>query len=159
MRHSKRGKLFTDLVLETFRLNGRLLRAGDQIASPLQLTSARWQVLGAVEHQPLSVAQIAHRMGLARQNVQRLADVLEASEVVHYAPNPKHARAKLVCLTMKGRNAIQELNKRQVQWANRIASTVPSADLGAALKTMKELRERLEGGKDEDLIGQDRGSP
>jgi DNA-binding MarR family transcriptional regulator len=146
MRHSKAGQVFTDFVMETFRLNGRLLRAGDEIARPLHLTSARWQVLGAIEDQPLSVAQIAHRMGLARQNVQRLADVLEKKGVVDFAPNPKHARAKLVCLTTKGRNAVQELNQRQAQWANRIASSVQTGDLEAALKTMKKLRERVESG-------------
>jgi hypothetical protein len=39
----------TDLILETFRLNGELLTAGDRLVADLSLTSARWQVLGAVD--------------------------------------------------------------------------------------------------------------
>ncbi|MDH3233798.1 MAG: MarR family transcriptional regulator, partial [Alphaproteobacteria bacterium] len=38
----------TALILETFRLNGRLLAAGDRLVGDLGLTSARWQVLGAI---------------------------------------------------------------------------------------------------------------
>src|SRR4029077_9673093 len=56
----------TDFVLETFRLNGRLLASGDALVADLGLTSARWQVIGAVALSPvpLSVAQIARNMGL-----------------------------------------------------------------------------------------------
>ena len=58
MAHTKAGAAFTALVLEVFRFNGRLLAAGDRLGEPLGLTSARWQVLGAVEEKPLPVAQI-----------------------------------------------------------------------------------------------------
>lgn len=144
MPHTKAGRAFTNLILATFRLNGRLLLAGDRLARPLVLTSSRWQVLGAIEAKPLSVAQIARQMGLARQNVQRLADVLHSEGVVHYAPNPKHLRAKLVCLTTSGKRAVQELGKRQVQWANRIAAVVSVEDIEVALSTMNKLRTRLD---------------
>ena len=65
----------TDLIVETFRLNGRLLAAGDGLVADLGLTSARWQVLGAIAASPvpLPVASIARNMGLSRQGVQRLA--------------------------------------------------------------------------------------
>src|SRR5215210_6586367 len=61
----------TELILETFRLNGRLLAAGDALVRDLGLTSARWQVLGAVAMSPvpLPVSHIARNMGLSRQGV------------------------------------------------------------------------------------------
>ncbi|MGA9320678.1 MAG: helix-turn-helix domain-containing protein, partial [Xanthobacteraceae bacterium] len=94
----------TDLVLETFRLNGRLLAAGDALVGDLGLTSARWQVLGAIALSavPLSVAQIARNMGLTRQAVQRLANEMQGDGLVRFAPNPHHQRAKLVLLTPAG---------------------------------------------------------
>ena len=98
----------TALILETFRLNGRLLAAGDQLVGDLGLSSARWQVLGAIEEAPLPVAQIARDMGLTRQSVQRLADVLEAAGLVEYAVNPNHRRAKLVRLSNQGRTVMAE---------------------------------------------------
>ena len=144
MPHTKAGRAFTELILETFQFNGRLLAAGDRLTKPIGLTSARWQVLGAIEAQPLSVAQIARKMGLARQNVQRLADALEKEGIVEYAPNPDHQRAKLVRLTDRGRRATRDLSRRQAQWANRIASAATHSEILAALELLKALRVRLE---------------
>jgi DNA-binding MarR family transcriptional regulator len=144
MPHTKAGKAFTELILETFRFNGRLLGAGDRLAKPLGLTSSRWQVLGAIEERPLPVSDIARKMGLARQNVQRHADLLEEEGFVGYAPNPDHQRAKLVCLTKKGRNGLRELAGRQALWANRIASSASANEIQTALALVMELRSRLE---------------
>lgn len=144
MRRTKAGEAFTELILETFRFHGRLLAAGDRLTKPMKLTSARWQVLGAIEISPLSVAQIARNMGLARQNVQRLADALYRQGVVEYAPNPDHQRAKLVRLTDKGRRAVKELGERQAQWANRVASAAHPSDIRSALELLRALRARLE---------------
>src|SRR3712207_7347407 len=84
----------TELILETFRLNGRLLAAGDALVRDLGLTSARWQVLGAVAMSPapLPVSHIARNMGLSRQNVQRLANELEAQGIIRFAANPHQDR-------------------------------------------------------------------
>jgi DNA-binding MarR family transcriptional regulator len=144
MAHTPAGKTFTDLVLEIFRLNGRLLAARDRLTKPLGLTSARWQVLGAVEDQARSVAQIARRMGLARQNVQRLADALEKEGMVAYAPNPDHRRAKLICFTEPGKKAFDQLGRHQEVWANQIAASIRSSELKVALKVVKGLRSALE---------------
>jgi DNA-binding MarR family transcriptional regulator len=144
MSHTKSGKAFTELVLETFRFNGRLLAAGDRLAKPLGLTSSRWQVLGAIGDRPLPVAQIARNMGLARQNVQRLADVLQEEGFVAYNPNPYHQRAKLVCLTDKGQRVVKQLARHQTLWANQVASTVGAADIENALTLVKKLRLRLD---------------
>jgi DNA-binding MarR family transcriptional regulator len=144
MSHTKAGRLFTELILETFRFNGRLLAAGDRLTKPLGLTSSRWQVLGAIEGKPLPVAQIARKMGLARQNVQRLADVLENQGIVECAPNPDHRRAKFYCLTDKGRRALKDLARHQVLWANRITAGISASELQSLLDVVKTLRSRLE---------------
>ena len=98
----RRGELFTEIVLEVFRLNRLLLDAGDALTAPVGLTSARWQVLGIVEHGPAPVAQVARSMGLTRQSVQETANGLEAEGFIEFAPNPRHHRAKLMVMTPKG---------------------------------------------------------
>jgi DNA-binding MarR family transcriptional regulator len=135
---------FTDLVLEVFRLNGRLLAAGDRLAAPVGLTSARWQVLGAIDGQPLSVAGIARAMGLTRQSVQRLADLLAAEGSVAFIPNPQHKRAKLVGLTPTGRAMLREVTVLQKAWAERTAAGLPAARIEAAADLLRTLRRRLE---------------
>jgi len=82
------GEAFTRLILEAFRFNGCLLAAGDRLTQDLGLTSARWQVLGAIDEGPLPVAQISRNMGLSRQAVQRVANELAAGGFVAFADNP-----------------------------------------------------------------------
>lgn len=143
-RRSEAADRLTDLILETFRLNGRLLAAGDRLTGDLGLTSARWQVIGAIESGPLSVAQIARNMGLTRQAVQRIANVLVEEGLVAFAENPDHRRAKLVGLTKRGRAALAELQRRQAAWSNGLAEGLSPASITRALALLRLLRERLE---------------
>ena len=103
-------------------------------------------MLGSLRNGPLSVAAIAREMGLARQSVQRTADVLEAAGIVEYAANPAHRRAKLVRLTPTGEETLTEISRRQVEWANRLARALPVgvAQLQQAADVPRRLRDELE---------------
>lgn len=65
---------FSKLLLEVFRLNGALLAAGDRLDAPHGLSSAHWQVLGAIAAGPATGRAIGRAMGLTRQGVQRTVD-------------------------------------------------------------------------------------
>jgi DNA-binding MarR family transcriptional regulator len=141
--HTPAGSAFTALIIETFRLNGELLAAGDKLCASLGLTSARWQVLGAIDSGPLPVAHIARNMGLTRQAVQRVADELAHEGFIAFSENPHHRRAKLAGLTAKGRASLDEVNRRQAVWANRIAEGLDPASIEAAAALAGTLRHRL----------------
>jgi DNA-binding MarR family transcriptional regulator len=136
----------TQLSLETFRLNGCLLMAGDALVADVGLTSARWQVLGAIALSPvpLPVAHIARNMGLTRQAVQRLANVMERDGLVRFAPNPHHQRAKLVLLTPLGKAAYDAAMKRQGPWASSLANGLSIKQIEAVTATLRTIRQRLE---------------
>lgn len=136
----------TELIVETFRLNGALLEAGDALVAPLGLTSARWQVLGAIAtaQVPLPVAHLARNMGLSRQAVQRLVNEMERDRLVRLAPNPHHKRAKLVVMSDKGRAAFDAAMARQRPWAAKLARGVSAGDLTSAVSLLRLVRERLE---------------
>lgn len=142
--HTPAASTYTELLLEVFRLNGRLLASGDRLTADLGLTSARWQVLGAIETEAATVSQIARLMGLQRQSVQRLVDVLEEEGIVEGLPNPSHRRAKLVRVTRSGRRLLATLRGRQIDWSNRVTKGLSAGDLDAALAMLHELRRRLE---------------
>ena len=144
--HTPSGEALTDLILETFRLNGRLLAAGDELVSELGLTSARWQVLGAmaVAPAPLPIAHIARNMGLTRQSVRRLVDEMARDGLVRLAPNPHHARAKLVLPTEAGKRAFADAHKRQAPWANAVAKGLARRDIEAAHRMLAMIRARIE---------------
>ena len=144
--HTPAGEALTELILETFRLNGRLLAAGDELVSELGLTSARWQVLGAMAAAPapLPIAHIARNMGLTRQSVRRLVDEMARDGLVRLAPNPHHARAKLVLATDAGRRAFAAAYKRQVPWANAIAKGLARRDIEDTQRMLATVRTRIE---------------
>lgn len=136
----------TELLLETFRLNGRLLAAGDALVADIGLTSARWQVLGAIALSPVPqpVAHIARNMGLTRQAVQRLANEMERDGLVRFGTNRHHQRAKLVLLTPRGKAAYDAAMKRQAPWARGLAEGLSGKRIEAATATLRALRRRLE---------------
>ncbi|MFD6250364.1 MarR family winged helix-turn-helix transcriptional regulator [Streptomyces roseolus] len=107
-------------ALAVFRLNGRLLAASEKLAEPAGLTAAWWQVLGAVLTEPLPVAGIARAMGITRQSVQRIADLLVGDGLAVYAPNPAHRRAKLLAPTEAGRAAIARIDPGHAELAARL---------------------------------------
>jgi DNA-binding MarR family transcriptional regulator len=144
MDRTPSGQAFTELVLEVFRLNGRLLSAGDALTRPRGQTSARWQVLGALDDNARTVADIGRRMGLTRQSVQRTADLLEADGLLAYGDNPAHQRAKLAMLTPRGRTTLVAITTRQIEWANRIASRLAENDLQRAINTLQQVRQMLD---------------
>jgi len=83
-------------------------------------------------------------MGLTRQAVQRLANVLAEEGLVEFAENPNHRRAKLVRLTPRGEEVLREVSRRQVAWSNQLAKGLDTGAIADAAATVKALRERLE---------------
>ena len=132
-----------DLVLRVFRLNGLLLDAGDRLTEGSGLTAARWQVLGAVLREPLTVAAAARSMGLARQSVQRLADVLVEEGLCEFLPNPAHRRAKLLAPTDRGWKTIDQIRPGVNAWSKRICALVGESTVVGASAAVDALLQAL----------------
>jgi len=141
------GEAVTALILEVFRLNGRLLALGDRLVSPLGLSSARWQVLGAIilSPTPEPVARLARDMGLNRQGVQRIVNELTEQGIVAFRENPHHRRAKLVILTDKGRAVYEAASRVQRPWAKALSRGLDGESIVAATHLIATLRRRLDG--------------
>lgn len=137
------GDALTEIVLAIFPLHGQLLEAAERLAKPAGLTAARWQVLGAVLHEARTVSGVARVMGLTRQSVQRLADVLVEQGLAEYRENPEHKRAKLLAATPAGLDAVRSIHADQAAWANRITAELEADELRRALRTLDRLRSVL----------------
>jgi DNA-binding MarR family transcriptional regulator len=129
---------FTRLVLLVFRLNGLLLEAGDRMSAPVGQTSARWQVMGVIDHEPMTVSQVARIMGLRRQSVQRTADLLAADGVAAYLDNPADRRAQLLTLTPRGRRALRAIERAQFEWAREHGEAIGLKPLEHAADVLEE---------------------
>lgn len=137
------GDTFSALVIQVFRLNGLLSAAGDRLAEPAGQSSARWQVLAAAEGGPVTVAQIARMLELARQSVQRVANVLVAEGFARFEPNPQDKRADLLVLTEAGQAALKQIQARQRIWANALGEEIGQADLEQARELLARISEKV----------------
>ncbi|MEQ1573243.1 MAG: MarR family winged helix-turn-helix transcriptional regulator [Vicinamibacterales bacterium] len=150
MNRTKRtpgGDALTSLVLDLFRVNSLLLTAGDRLVAELGLTSARWQILGAIvaaeRSQP--VAWLARDLAANRQNVQRIINDLHREGLVAFEANPHHRRAQLVMLTDKGKQTYDAALRVQAPWVNGIAAGVSVKDIETVHRVITALRKNLEG--------------
>ena len=137
--------ILTEIILLVFRVNGRLLAAGDRLVADLGLTSARWQMLGAValSDRPATAPQLAARMGMTRQAAQKQLDLLMTDGLVAAEANPGHARSPLYVLTRKGTSVWGATERVQAEWADRLAERLSPADLVTTKQLLDNLNNRL----------------
>jgi len=141
---SPRGLAVSELAIEVFRANGALIAAGDALARPAGLTSARWQVLGVIDHAPATVAEVARTMGLRRQSVQQTAAALVADGLAAFVENPRHRRAGLLDPTAAGRRALREVERAHAEWADALAAALDPSQIEAATAALRALTRALE---------------
>ncbi|MFD0988066.1 MarR family winged helix-turn-helix transcriptional regulator [Methyloligella solikamskensis] len=136
----------TALVLDLFRLNSRLLIAGDRLVEGLGLTSARWQILGAIAEAetPRPVAWLARDMGGARQNVQRIVNDLSREGLVSFVPNPHHKRAQLVVMTERGRETYDAAVDLWEPMTDELMDGLSVKEIEEAHRVLLRLRENIE---------------
>lgn len=149
MRKGKRtpaGEAMTNLMLDLFRLNNRILTAGDRLVVELGLTSARWQILGAIvdTERPEPVAWLARNLGANRQNVQRIVNDLKEEGLVTFQVNPHHRRAQLVVLTDKGQQTFEAAMSLQAPWINTLSEGLVVRDIETTHRVLTALRRKLE---------------
>ncbi|MEN2976889.1 MarR family winged helix-turn-helix transcriptional regulator [Tistrella bauzanensis] len=136
----------TELILTLFRANNLTLTWGDRLVAPFGLTSARWQILGAIvlSRRSQPVAWIARDLGANRQNVQRIVNDLHKEDLVAFQPNPHHRRAHLVVLTDKGRRVYDAAINAYSPRVNTLAEGLSLEEIRTAHRVVAMLRGRLE---------------
>jgi DNA-binding MarR family transcriptional regulator len=149
MKKTKRtpgGEALTNVMLDLFRLSSLLLTAGDRLVARLGLTSARWQILGAIAYaeRPQPVAWLARDLGANRQNVQRIVNDLQKEGLIEFEVNPHHRRAQLVVLTEKGRRTFEAAMELQAPWVNGLSQGLSVKDIEIVHRVVAALQKNLE---------------
>ena len=137
------GDAFTAFVVEVASLGHFLTAAGETLARQGDQSLARWVILDVIAAQPVTVAEIARRRGMARQPVQRIADVLVNDGLTSYQANPNHRRAKLLCLTTAGQAALATINAKQKDWADAHGANIGAEQLNQARELLASIRTHI----------------
>ncbi|WP_404419292.1 MarR family winged helix-turn-helix transcriptional regulator [Marinospirillum sp.] len=134
---------FTAVILQVFRTNGQMIAWGDHFSAPFGLTSARWQMLGALalSPAPLTAPQIAFNMGVTRQGAQKQLNLLLDEELAQKQPNPYHKRSPFYQLTDKGQALYQRVATDWNQHAKEVGQAFSSQELATTLKVLSRISE------------------
>ncbi|OKL51400.1 MarR family winged helix-turn-helix transcriptional regulator [Buchananella hordeovulneris] len=120
----------------------RLLRdEGERMATSVGQTHARRMVLQTAGD-GATVPDIARRLRLQRQSVQRVADQLVEEGFAYYEDNPHHRRSKLLLTTPAGDDVLTRLAEVHNDWISEIgelASSAPWEDMRRGLETLIDV--------------------
>jgi DNA-binding MarR family transcriptional regulator len=132
-------RAFQRLVGAVFRLNGQLLRTAESLSADLDISTNRWQAIATIRTQPLTVSQIARRIGVSRQSARQTVQKLVQSKLVELRPNPDHRRSQLVTLTEAGAEIMEILRERQSRLTHSFTD-----GLGVTVGSVERLTDKLE---------------
>jgi DNA-binding MarR family transcriptional regulator len=132
------------LAIRVLLMNGELVAAGDALARPAGQTSARWLVMAAVEDEPLTVAQVARLLHLARQSVQPVANLLVRNGLATFSDNPHDRRAQVLALTPSGRETLSTIQAAQREWADALGARIGARRLERAVAILDQVIRAME---------------
>ena len=134
------------LIADVYELAGRSRATSEAYARQHGQTAARWHVLSVVSEEPFTVPQIAERLGLTRQSVQRVVDDLAGEGLVELVPNERHRRSPLVAIAEAGSEVTRRLYADSARDRRRSVrrAGVTAADLDQARATVRALVRALD---------------
>lgn len=131
------------IVAEIYEIAGRFRENGEAIARTVGQTQARWQVLSAASGRPHTVPQIARVLGVTRQNVQRIADLLVEEGAAEYSDNPDHRGSPHLILTRRGHAALEAITRAAAGYHARLARKLSPSDVASLQRSLRRLLEAL----------------
>jgi DNA-binding MarR family transcriptional regulator len=110
------------------------------------VTPQQWAVLTviAAEEDPLSLASVARRLAVSKQNMTGMMTRLEQLGLVERAEDPADLRSAKVRLTRRGRSIIERLTPAYESWRESLGADVGARDLQTVARAVNRLIERLE---------------
>ncbi|BEL07417.1 MarR family transcriptional regulator [Actinoplanes sichuanensis] len=91
------------------------------------------------EHGPMTVPDIADRLDLARQGIQRHVNDLAALGWVESRVNPAHRRSVLIAVTPAGSELFTRIRSDELSRLDRMATECTADELAAALRVLAAL--------------------
>jgi DNA-binding MarR family transcriptional regulator len=136
------------VAADIYELAGAFRRRGERIASGVGQTQARWQVLSAASDHPRTVPQLARILGVSRQNVQRIADLMVNEALATFTDNPDHRTSPHLALTEKGQRTVAGLTRAAGARHGALAPKLRGVDLAALRRNLAIIQAALDAEED-----------
>ena len=135
-----------DLISGIVQLANLLNRRLAPVFEKANVTPQQWAVLTviAAEEEPLTLASVARRLAVSKQNMTGMMTRLEQRGLVERAEDPADLRSAKVRLTRRGRSIIERLTPAYESWRESLGNEVGSRDLQTVARAVNRLIEQLE---------------
>ena len=140
---AKAEKQVPIVVADIYELAGRLREHGEAIAATVGQTQARWQVMSAASGRPQTVPQIARVLGVTRQNVQRIANLLVAEHTAEYRDNPDHRASPHLILTKSGRTTLERITQAAAGYHAVLTQKLSASEVASLQRGLRRLLEAV----------------
>jgi DNA-binding MarR family transcriptional regulator len=127
------------LVADVFEAAGAIRQTGDAIAGTVGQSQARWQVLSVLSEGDWTLATAAGRLGITRQSVRRVVELLVDDGLADYEPNPRHRGSPFVRLTREGRATLAAITRASRGWRTAAAAAISPGALETTRTTLRTL--------------------
>jgi DNA-binding MarR family transcriptional regulator len=133
-------KEMESLYADLFEAAGLGRRIGEKIAATEGQTQARWQTMWIIAtDDALTVPQIARRLGVSRQNEQRVVNDLIDGGLAELVPNPDHRTSPLIRLTHEGNRALEGINQAATQSNDAIEADLTPTKVTQLRKLLRDF--------------------
>lgn len=131
-------KEMESLYADLFEAAGLGRRVGEKIAATEGQTQARWQTMWTIDTgEAITVPQIARRLGVSRQNEQRVVNDLIDGGLAELVPNPDHRTSPLIRLTPNGQRALDGINRAATESNDAIEDDLTPAKVANLRKLLR----------------------
>jgi DNA-binding MarR family transcriptional regulator len=105
-------------------------------------------VIRALHGSPLTLTELAERLGVTKQAAIKVVDEMEARGFVARAADPRDRRAKTIALTPRGEAVRRAARAESERMEAELAAELGDADVAALRRVLLRFVERHGGGED-----------
>lgn len=139
------GKDLHDLFLEVFALQAALAAVVDRVHADAGLSTSQHKVIRTLRDAgDATVPDIALRLGVSRQFVQKVCNDLSTRGLVDFSTNPRHKRSSLVSLTAAGSDTFETARRREDALIERLLPHIDAERAAGARDLLAGIREKID---------------
>jgi DNA-binding MarR family transcriptional regulator len=135
-----------DLVAGIIQLANLLNRRMAPVFEKARITPQQWTVLAAIAASdgPTTLAAVARRLTVSKQNMTGMIDRLQQLGVVERTEDPNDLRSARVEVTRRGRAVLEKLTPAYEQWRDNLGRNLSQRELRALTDAVNRLIAQLE---------------
>ncbi len=132
------------------RLQAKTYRLVKNYVSPIlqkhKLSTLDWSLLGLLKEYPngCRFIEISQQMGVEPPFVTELVSSIKKEKLIKTENDPEDRRAKILVLTKKGQDLIDNLETQVEERLLKLLEDAPSSDFTGYINTMQYLSKRIE---------------